>query len=77
MTTLAEIERATERLEDDELLRLEEHLAKEWERRGGDAPQVTRLSDRDRDLFLRLLDEPDCEPSPKLVAAAHSYLAES
>lgn len=34
---------------------------------------ATVLSDRDRDRFLALLDDPDALPNPALVKAAESY----
>ena len=35
--------------------------------------RVTRLSDRDRDLFLALLNEVDAKPNPALLKAAERY----
>lgn len=35
--------------------------------------QVTRLSNRDRDQFLRVLDEADAKPNATLKAAASRY----
>jgi len=35
--------------------------------------RVTRLSNRDRDLFIRLLDDPTAEPNAALLAAAARY----
>jgi uncharacterized protein (DUF1778 family) len=35
--------------------------------------RVTRLSDRDRDLFLKLIEDTEAEPNEKLRAAAEDY----
>jgi len=35
--------------------------------------RVTRLSNRDRDLFIRLLDDPAAAPNAALMAAAARY----
>ena len=35
--------------------------------------QVTRLSNRDRDLFLKMLDDVDRKPNAALKAAANRY----
>ena len=35
--------------------------------------QVTRLSDRDRDIFLQVLDDVDQKPNAVLKAAARRY----
>ena len=36
--------------------------------------QVTRLSNRDRDIFLKMLNEVDRKPNATLQAAANRYL---
>ena len=38
---------------------------------------ATRLSDRDRDVFVRLLDDADSRPNAALVAAANKYKQEA
>jgi len=38
--------------------------------------QVTLLTDRDRDLFIRLLDDPHAKPNAALAAAAARYKEE-
>jgi uncharacterized protein (DUF1778 family) len=35
--------------------------------------QVTRLSERDRQLFVQMLDDPSTKPNPTLVKAAKRY----
>ena len=37
---------------------------------------VTELSDRDRDIFVSILDDPDARPNEALAAAAERYKKE-
>lgn len=37
--------------------------------------RITKLSNRDRDIFIALVDDPDARPNDELVKAAREYKA--